>query len=108
MAVRLQIVVAANGTVDNGIPVAVRALDQYNNIVTNFSGTVQLASSSATVTGAGLVNISAGVGTVTLRDTKHEIVQLSLSTSSVAGLNLSSTAPVQFLYGLFKVLKCNI
>lgn len=93
-----------DGTVDNPITVSVQVQDQYGNPNTNFSGKVKLNvdSPTASVAGSGLINISSGVGKITVSNSKVEMVNLTMADTQGTGLNVSSTQDVYFAVGIPK------
>jgi hypothetical protein len=87
--------------VGTSLPVTVQAQDQYGHLVSTFGDDVTLlANLSATVANGGLVNITAGTGTVNVDDTVAETVTLSLSDTQGTGLNVSSQQQVTFAAAL--------
>lgn len=58
--------------------ITVKAMDALDNLDTNYVGTVTLLTDGA-ATGAGIVNVTSGVGTIQISDTTAQTVNLSLS-----------------------------
>jgi hypothetical protein len=94
-AVRYVILDPADGTVGTPILVTVQALDQFDNIATGENRDVTLVASGF-ATGDGLVSIGGGVGSRSINDATPETVMLTLSDTSVTGLDVSSTQDVVF------------
>ena len=90
-----------NGTVDAAITVTVQLQDQFNNVVTTGADTNKDVTLNATgsATGAGLVNIVAGVGTLDISDQVAETVNLSLTDTEATGFDVTSTQDVIFAPG---------
>ena len=86
-------VISAVSSAQAGAPkvVTVTAEDQSNQILSSFNGTVTLAATGS-ATGAGVVNLINGVGTLTLTDNVAETSTLSLSDTGGTGYAVSSTA----------------
>jgi hypothetical protein len=101
VATQFVIVDPADGTVGTPVPVTVQALDQFGNLATGESRDVTLlASGSATVANAGLVDIAAGTGTVNVDNTVAETVTLTLSDTQGTGLTLGPSQDVIFAAAL--------
>ncbi len=75
--------------------VTVRAVDASGNIDTSYQSDVTLVASGS-ATGDGLVSITDGVGTKTIRDMVAETVHLTLSDTEGTGLNVGSSQYVIF------------
>ena len=100
VATRFVIVQPTSGTVDASIPVTVQAQDASGNVDTTYQSDVTLvASGSATLPSAGLVDIQNGIGIIQLSDTLAQTVNLSLSDSQGTLLDTSSTRSVTFAPG---------
>ena len=82
--------------------VTVRALDTYGNIDTNYQSDVTLtANGSASINGGSpLVDISNGVGTISITDTVAETVSLGLSDTQSTGLAVSDVEDIIFNPGV--------
>ena len=98
VATRFVILPPTNGTVDASITITVQAEDGSGNIDSTYQNDVTIHSNGA-ATGAGLVNIVNGVGTISLSDTVAQVVNLSLTDSQATGLDVSSTQVVTFAPG---------
>ncbi len=77
-------------TVGNSVLVTVKAVDNSNNTDSTFQNDVTLLSTGA-ATGAGLVDIVNGVGTINISNTSAQTVTLSLSDTELTGLDVSAT-----------------
>lgn len=97
-ATKFVIINPTDDIVGNLVTVTIQAQDASNSIVTNYNNDVTLAT-SGNATGAGLVNITNGVGTINISDETAETVNLSLSDTQSTGLNVSSTQNVIFAAG---------
>jgi hypothetical protein len=75
--------------------ITIQAQNQYNTIDTAYQNGVMLVS-NGNATGAGLVNIVNGVGTIQINDTTAQTVHLTLSDTQSTGLNVSSNQDVVF------------
>ena len=84
--------------VGNNATVTVQAQDANNSVVTAYNNNVTLVASGA-ATGAGLVNLINGVGTIQIGDHTSETVNLTLSDTQATGLNVSSGQDVIFAAG---------
>ncbi len=98
VATRFVILPPSDGTVDAPVTVTVEAQDGSGNIDTSYTQDVTLTADGS-ATGAGLVNIVNGVGTLAISDTAAETVHLGLSDTEGTGLNVSSTRSVAFAPG---------
>ena len=87
-----------DGTVDAPITVTVNVHDQYGNTVTSHDTDVTLVA-TGDATGAGIVDIGSGTGSLDISDHTPETVDLSLSDSQSTGLDVSSTQDVVFAHG---------
>jgi len=76
-------------------PVLIEAQDTNSSKVTNYSGSVTLVADGST-TGAGVVTITNGSGSLAITSTVGETVNLSLTDSATTGLTVSSTQDVIF------------
>jgi hypothetical protein len=95
VATRFVIIAATSTTVDFPLTVTIQAQDNGGNIDTSASSSVTLLANGS-ATGAGLVALTNGVGTIQISDHLVETVHLSLSDTQGTGLNVSSTADVTF------------
>ncbi len=98
VATRFVISPPTDGTTDASITITVQAEDASGNIDTAYQNDVTL-NATGSATGAGLVNIVNGVGTIALSDTLAQTVDLSLTDSQSTGLDASSTRSVTFAPG---------
>ena len=90
--------VSSTTAVGNTATFNVEAVDSFNNIDTTYNQDVTMTTTGS-ATGGGLVTIINGVGTSTAHDTVAENVTLGLSDTQSTGLNVSSTATIDFLSG---------
>ena len=97
-ATKFVIINPSDSTVGTGVVVTVQAQDAIGNIVSTYQNDVTLIANGH-ATGAGLVSISDGVGTLVINDETAETVILSLSDSESTGLDVSSTQNVIFSPG---------
>lgn len=95
VATRFVILDPSDARVGDTITVTVQAQDNAGNIDTTYQNDVTLAVSGA-ATGAGIVDIVNGVGSITISDAVGETVVLSLVDSSHTSLNISSSQSVIF------------
>ena len=85
--------------------VTIQVQDDFGNIDTNYQDDVTLVTGVTSVSGSGLTNgevlidIVNGEGTITLTDTVAETVDLALSDSQGAGLNVSDTSSIVWTPG---------
>ena len=98
VATKFVILDPTDGTVDAAITVTVQAQDAGGNVDTSCSDDVTLVAGGS-ATGAGVVDITNGDGTLDISDTVAETVALSLSDSETTGLNVDSTQDVVFSPG---------
>jgi hypothetical protein len=77
----------------------VRAMDQFGNVATGENRDVTLVASGF-ATGAGLVNMAGGIGSLLISDEVAETVRLSLEDTQGTGLDVSATQDVVFRAGL--------
>ena len=84
-----------DGTVGAAITVTVQAQDDSGNVNTSYQTNVTLVTNGS-ATGAGVVDITNGVGTLDISDAVAETVNLSLTDSETTGLDVSSTQDVVF------------
>jgi hypothetical protein len=94
----------ADGTVDAAITVTVQAQDQFGNLVPTEQRDVTLTASGS-ATGAGLVDLVDGVGSLALSNTEPETVTLTLTDTQGTGLDVSSTQDVVFDPGVATTLE---
>jgi len=95
VATRFVILPPASVQVGTPASVTVEAQDNAGNIDTTIQSGVTLRTTGA-ATGAGLVTMVNGVGTITLQDAVAETVTLSLSDTQSTHLNVSSTGSLTF------------
>jgi len=102
VATKFVIIDPTDGTVDAAITVTVEAQDQYSNLCDSGPNTyaqdVTLVTDGS-ATGAGLVDIVAGTGSLPISDQVAETVNLSLLDSQTTGLDCISTQDVVFAVG---------
>ncbi|MCX6738761.1 MAG: YDG domain-containing protein [Candidatus Parcubacteria bacterium] len=103
VATRFVIVPPSAGTVDSPITITIQAKDDAGSLDTTATSSVMLLTSGA-ATGAGLVTLTDGVGTIQISDHNAETVHLTLSDVQNTGLNVSSTANAVFYTGEAKQL----
>ncbi|KKL44468.1 hypothetical protein LCGC14_2365380, partial [marine sediment metagenome] len=96
IATKFVILNPADSTAGTATTVTVQAQRPDNSVDTFYDDDVTLVASGS-ATGEGLVNISSGVGTLSINDTVAETVNLSLSGGD--GLDISSTQNVLFSPG---------
>ena len=102
-----------NVNVDNPVSVEVKALDQYDNIVTGFNQSNKLTITNDSQTGSftGVpVSFSAGVGSFQVSDTKSGIYNLGMDLDAgdlSLGIATDSTQ-IQFDHGAAKQFEINI
>lgn len=92
---RFVIVDPADGIAGTPVTVRVEVRDANNNLNVEEQRDVTLVTSGS-ATGAGLVNIANGSGTIQINDLVVETVNLSLTDSQGTGLDVSSTQSVAF------------
>jgi hypothetical protein len=100
-ATKFVIIDPTDGTVDAPITVTVQLQDQYGNIVTtglDKDKDVTLTADGS-ATGAGLVDVTNGVGTIAISDQVPETVNLGLTDSETTGFDVTSTQDVIFALG---------
>ncbi|MCK5108055.1 MAG: hypothetical protein KAR25_00015 [Methanosarcinales archaeon] len=95
VATKFVILNPTDGTVDAAITVTVQAQDAGGNVDTSCSDDVTLVAGGS-ATGAGLVDLVNGVGTLDISDTVEETVALSLTNSEGTGLDVGSMQDVIF------------
>ncbi|MDD3531156.1 MAG: hypothetical protein PHV99_00985 [Candidatus Pacebacteria bacterium] len=95
VATRLVILPPASVQVGTPAIVTVEAQDENGNVDTTIVSGVTLRTDGS-ATGAGLVTMTNGVGTISLSDTVAETVTLSLSDTQSTGLDVSSTQSLLF------------
>lgn len=89
----------ADSSVDQNVLVTVRAIDRFGNTAVSEARPVSLVANT-TLTGAGLVQISSGVGQKTLHSTQIGWVKLSLLDAvGMSGVDFSSSQVFQFYPG---------
>ena len=98
VATRFVIQPIASGTVDAPITVTVQAEDGSGNLDTTYQNDVTLHASGS-ATGAGLVDIVNGVGSLAIHDAVAETVDFSLTDSQTTGLDASSARSAVFAPG---------
>ena len=79
--------------------VTIHLLDQYSNIAATEFVSVEL-SSNGSVTGSGVVSIEKGIGQRSIRNSLPQLIQLSLTSASSAGISTDSIAHVSFFSGM--------
>ncbi|HCC06128.1 TPA: hypothetical protein DEP94_02090 [Candidatus Nomurabacteria bacterium] len=101
-ATKYVIINPADGTVDAPITVTVQLQDANNNIVTTGGDkdTDVTLATDGTATGAGLVDIVNGVGTLNISDQTAQTVNLSLSNTPATAFTKTSTQNVVFAPGV--------
>ncbi|MEK7691870.1 MAG: hypothetical protein AAB425_12725, partial [Bdellovibrionota bacterium] len=87
-----------SSTAGTAISITVRATDSGGNTVVTFTSDVTLAANGS-ATGAGLVDIISGVGSLSINDTTAETVALSLTDSQGTGLAVTHTKSITFNAG---------
>lgn len=95
VATRFVIINPGDSMINTPLDVTIRAEDDEGNVDTTYQDDVTL-NLSGSATGAGIVNIVNGVGTVQINDTVEELVTLSLSDTESTGLNVSSSVQINF------------
>ncbi len=103
VATKFVIIPPTAGTVDGPITITIQAQDDAGSLDTTATSSVMLLTSGS-ATGAGLVTLAAGVGTIQISDHNAETVHLTLSDVQSTGLNVSSTADAVFGTGDAKQL----
>ncbi|MCX6736147.1 MAG: YDG domain-containing protein [Candidatus Parcubacteria bacterium] len=103
VATKFVIIPPSSGTVDSPITITIQAQDDMGSLDTTATSSVMLLTSGA-ATGAGLVTLTDGVGTIQISDHNAETVHLTLSDVQSTGLNVSSTADAIFSTGEAKQL----
>ncbi len=98
VATKFVILNPTDNVVGNTVTVTVQAEDAGNNVITTYNNNVTLVASGNT-TGAGLVNIVNGVGTLDISDQTAETINLTLSDTQATGLDVSSSQDVIFAAG---------
>jgi len=93
--VRFVVLDPTDGTVDAPITVTVQAHDTFGNVVATETRDVTVTAGGA-ASGAGLVDIVNGVGTIAISNTVAETVTLGLTDSEATGLDVTSTQNVVF------------
>ena len=95
-----------DGTVPGPITITVEACDKFCNLVTNEDRDVTLVASGS-ATGAGLVDIQGGLGTIEISNTVAETVILTLVDTEGTGLTVESIRDVVFAApeGLLRVIE---
>ncbi|HET6224736.1 MAG TPA: hypothetical protein VFF27_00560 [Bacteroidia bacterium] len=94
-ATKFVILNPANSVQGLAVTVTVQAQNNFGTIDTNYQSDVTLVT-DGNATGASLVDIVNGVGTIQINDTTPETVNLTLSDTGNTGLNVSSTQDVVF------------
>ena len=79
----------ANATTGTSFNFTVKALDQFNNAPTSYSGTVHFSSSDATATLPGDSTLSGGTGTfsATLRALGNQTITATDSKAGITGVS---------------------
>ena len=95
VATRFIIQPVTNSTVNIPVTVTVRAEDGAGNVDATYNHNVTLHTTGS-ATGAGVVTIINGVGTIDINDAVAETITLSLVDSSSTGLNILSTRTLTF------------
>ncbi len=95
VAVKFVILIPIDSIIGTPVSVTIEAQKSNNQVDANYESDVALLTSGS-ATGAGLVNIVNGVGTLLINDLTPETVTLSLSDTQVTGLNISSTQLLTF------------
>jgi len=95
VATKFVIIPSAGGTVDSPVTITIQAQDNAGNIDTSATSSVTLVTDGS-ATGAGLVTMMNGVGTIQISDHNAETVHLSLSDTQGTGLDVSSAQDVVF------------
>ena len=98
VATRFVILNPTDGVVGTPIAVTVQAQDNAGNIDTTYQNDITLLATGS-ATGAGLVDIINGVGTIYISDTVAQTVNLSLSDTQTTGLIITSIQNVVFAPG---------
>jgi hypothetical protein len=94
-AVKFVILQPADSTVGTAVAVTIEAQKKNNKVDVDYQSDVTLVTSGS-ATGGGLVDITNGVGTISINDFVAETVTLSLSDTQSTGLDVSSTQDVVF------------
>ncbi len=97
-ATKFVIINPADAVIGENASITIQAQKSDDSIDTNFNQDVTLVVSGS-ATGAGLVDIVNGVGTIVITDAVSETVALTLSDTESAGLDVSSTADIFFSSG---------
>ena len=89
------------GSTDNEATVQIEAQDQYSNVAKTETNTVSLlvSGSAKIASGSDIVNINAGVGTMTLTNTVAETVTLKLADTAKTGYSVTSVQDIIFVWG---------
>jgi len=98
VATRFVILPPSTGNVDSPLTITIQSQDDDANLDTTATSSVMLITSGS-ATGAGLVTMTAGVGTIQISDHAAETVHLSLSDTQNTGLSVSSTQDAVFTTG---------
>lgn len=93
---RVHIVAPAYATVGQQVVVTLYALDDADDVVQAFSGSVELAVSGS-ATGGGLVELTGGAGIAQITDGVAETVTLSMKDTKGLGIDVSDSAKTAFL-----------
>jgi len=94
-AVKFVILNPGDSTVGMPVTIAIEAQKSNNQVDAAYQDDVTLIASGS-ATGAGLVDIVNGIGTIEINDEVAETVNLSLSDTEATGLDVSSTREVDF------------
>ena len=76
----------------------VEARNQFGNVDVTFNDDVTL-NTSGSATGAGLINVTMGVGSIIINNLVAELVSLTLTDSQGTGLDVTSTQDILFTPG---------
>ena len=95
-AVKFVILDPNDSVVGAPITVTIEAQKSNNKVDTDYQNNVTLVTDGS-ATGAGLVDIVNGIGTIEINDNTAETVLLSLSDTESTGLDVSSTQEVDFV-----------
>jgi len=94
-AVKFVILKPDDSIVGTPVTVTIEAQKSNNQVDTDYQSDVTLVTNGS-ATGAGLVDIVNGIGTIEINDEVAETVNLSLSDTKETGLDVSSTQEVDF------------
>jgi hypothetical protein len=94
-AVKFVILEPSGGTAGTPVTITIEAQDSEDQVDESYQNDVTLVTDGS-ATGAGLVDIVNGVGTIEINDEVAETVILSLADTESTGLDVSSTQEVEF------------